>query len=103
MQFEQDVRLEIINSTPTGRVYRRFGKLHVASAPGQPPARDTGRLINSIYSVQRGVGFYRTGVGAIYAAILDDSNGRNRPFFASVFKRNRQRYQEIIAEEILKP
>lgn len=53
-----------------GRVYtRRFwrdkqGRLrmggnrppHQASAPGQPPATDTGRLLNSIYHVIEGVG-----------------------------------------------
>ena len=32
----------------TGRTYRRRKVLHTASAPGQPPALDTGRLRNSI-------------------------------------------------------
>jgi hypothetical protein len=35
-------------STPgTGRLYRRGGRLHRASAPGQPPAVDTGRYRQS--------------------------------------------------------
>lgn len=32
----------------TGRAYRRGRKWHIASAPGQPPAVDTGRLRASI-------------------------------------------------------
>lgn len=33
-----------------GRVYRRGGKAHQASAPGEPPAVDYGHLLNSIGS-----------------------------------------------------
>ena len=32
----------------TGREYKRGGKIHKASAPGEPPAVDTGRLRGSI-------------------------------------------------------
>lgn len=32
----------------TGRIYIRGGKVHRASAPGEPPAVDTGRLRSSI-------------------------------------------------------
>ncbi len=34
----------IQNPPKTGRIYRRRGKTHQASAPGQPPATDTGSL-----------------------------------------------------------
>lgn len=38
----------LITDTPkTGRIYRRRGRLHQASAPGEPPATDTGRLVQS--------------------------------------------------------
>lgn len=38
----------LIQSPPkTGRIYRRRGVSHQASAPGEPPASDTGRLVNS--------------------------------------------------------
>lgn len=40
--------VDLITSPPkTGRIYRRRGVEHQASAPGQPPASDTGRLVNS--------------------------------------------------------
>jgi hypothetical protein len=37
----------ILNTPKTGRVYRRRGTEHQASAPGEPPASDTGRLVQS--------------------------------------------------------
>lgn len=36
-------------SKPSGRTYARGKKFHTASAPGQPPARDTGQLISHIF------------------------------------------------------
>lgn len=38
----------ILQGQKSGRVYRRKGIVHRASAPGQPPATDLGRLIQSI-------------------------------------------------------
>lgn len=37
----------LTNGNPSGRTYRRRGIVHQASAPGQPPASDTGTLVNS--------------------------------------------------------
>lgn len=38
----------ILQTTKSGRTYRTRGVIHRASAPGEPPASDTGRLVNSI-------------------------------------------------------
>lgn len=38
----------ILNTPKTGRVYQRGSVTHQASAPGEPPASDTGELVNSI-------------------------------------------------------
>lgn len=38
----------ILSGPKTGRDYRRRSVLHKASAPGEPPASDTGTLVNSI-------------------------------------------------------
>jgi len=55
--YAQKIRSDAINSmrrsTPSGRLYKIKGKRskardHRASAPGQPPAVDTGRLWSSI-------------------------------------------------------
>ena len=37
----------IMSGGKSGRVYMRGGVTHQASAPGQPPASDTGRLVQS--------------------------------------------------------
>lgn len=37
-----------LKQTGTGRVYQRGNVTHIASAPGQPPATDTGQLAASI-------------------------------------------------------
>jgi len=36
----------ILNTAKTGKLYRRRGVVHQASAPGEPPASDTGNLVN---------------------------------------------------------
>lgn len=36
----------ILDTPKTGRVYKRRGATHQASAPGEPPASDTGTLLN---------------------------------------------------------
>lgn len=36
----------ILDTPKTGKVYRRRGVSHRASAPGEPPASDTGNLVN---------------------------------------------------------
>ena len=41
----------ILNSPKTGRVYQRRGVTHQASAPGEPFASDTGRAVNSLYTL----------------------------------------------------
>jgi len=38
----------MVNSKPYGRIYRRGDVEHQASAPGQPPAPDTGNLLSKI-------------------------------------------------------
>lgn len=58
----------------TGRIYRRGGVIHQASAPGQPPAVDTGRLRSS-YTWRtgediRGV-YVEVGTNVVYAPWLE--------------------------------
>lgn len=45
----RDEILRLIQQTPkTGLIYRRRGVTHQASAPGEPPASDTGNLVRNI-------------------------------------------------------
>ena len=52
----QATAMKLIGGAGSGRLYKRGKKSHRASAPGDPPARDTGILTNSISFevVQRG-------------------------------------------------
>lgn len=58
-------------------------QFHRASRRGQPPAIDTGKLINSIRALRISKFRHRINVGALYGAYLDDPEVLDRPFFAS--------------------
>lgn len=55
IQSTEEVRNEairlILDTPHTGRTYRRRSVEHVASAPGEPPASDTGTLTSRIDTV----------------------------------------------------
>lgn len=118
-ELERDVKENIQRSKPAGKTYRtnaitarpsrnragvnlrkRGGNLivgfrfHRASAPGQPPAIRTGRLINSIGARRVGPMRYRVGTSVNYALPLDARTGLNRPFFRSRVYLYRPRFIE---------
>lgn len=117
-ELEADIKTNIQRSRPTGRTYRRapivrkesrrnsglrLRKLrrpggsvlivgytfHRASAPGQPPAINSSRLINSIRGLKIAKFRFRINVGVEYGLPLDDPAGLNRPFFSSRVDRYR--------------
>src|SRR5579872_4928918 len=47
-QIEGDWKKSVLAGGKTGRIYKRRGVTHRASAPGEAPASDTGRYVNSI-------------------------------------------------------
>lgn len=49
LQVEQIAKASM-SGPRSGRIYRRGKKMHQASAPGEPPAVDTGKLKNSIHT-----------------------------------------------------
>ena len=97
----QQVKLEL-SHPGTGREYPR-GKdtTHVASAPGEPPAVDTGRLRNSITSE-----VFRTPKGAEvivsanteYAMALEVGTERiaPRPYMMTVLRQGVERWKGIL-------
>jgi len=73
--------VKAIQSGPaTGRVYEKYNprRTHQASAPGQPPMTDTGRLVGSIYM---DIDPMTATVGSrlIYAAYLEFGTRKMRP------------------------
>ncbi len=78
----QNLRTRIIEnlSTPgSGRTYSRGGRSHQASAPGDGPAVDTGRLRQSIAVVRVADGHYKVGTNVQYAPFLEFGTRRMAP------------------------
>ena len=70
----QELRTAIIQNLSApgrGRTYARRGISHTASAPGDSPAVDTGRLRQSISVVKLTEGHYRVGTNVSYAPLLE--------------------------------
>jgi HK97 gp10 family phage protein len=96
------VRL-IMNGPKTGKVYRRRGVEHQASAPGEPPASDTGALVQ-----RSGTEYDQANlVGTVtfhskYAAALEFGTERiePRPFARPALAMNREAIQDAIGRRI---
>lgn len=103
----EDVRgeaLSLILDTPkTGRTYRRRGVEHVASAPGEAPASDTGRLANSIRTQYKKDGLVGVVVASTsYAARLEYGTVRMaaRPYMRPALVNRRDAIEQTIADAI---
>lgn len=100
-----DANRSIADGDKTGRIYRRRGIEHQASAPGEPPATDTGELIASGRAgaelngdVVQGVVEYR----APYAVHLEYGTRKMaaRPFLNPAIERNRARIAELLRQAL---
>lgn len=103
----EEVRTEAVtlmqNSPRGGRVYRRGGVSHKASAPGEPPAPDTGFLMRSIgTSVDPETLVGTVSFTARYARALEYGTARMaaRPFARPALANKIDDIQADIAAEI---
>ena len=84
------------NPPRTGRKYKRGSKTHIASAPGQSPAIDTGRLRQSVAShpatKQGNKVTAATGVATEYAILLETGTEKmaRRPHISRLNERARR-------------
>lgn len=99
---EQDAKVSIAQGEKTGRVYKRGNVTHRASAPGEAPASDTGRLVNSI-NVRPAEGELAVDVvagGGIvkYARMLEFGTSKMaaRPFLFPALEKNKQKIRKRI-------
>ncbi len=79
-----------------GRSYRRRGgRLHVASAPGEAPAIDTGALAGSVQAGEAGPLAWEVAVGAEYGAILEfgSEHIEPRPFLGPAVEAQREAFE----------
>jgi HK97 gp10 family phage protein len=100
-----EAKKSILDGQKSGRFYKHRSVTHRASAPGEPPASDTGRLVNSINAQLSGPGEAEAiaGNAAVkYARFLEFGTSRiaARPFFLPALEKSkawiRQRLQEAL-------
>ncbi|AWM37020.1 hypothetical protein GobsT_50790 [Gemmata obscuriglobus] len=107
-KVEGDAKKSITAGGKTGRVYTRRSVTHQASAPGEAPASDTGRLVNSINSALNASELESTvtaGEGAVkYAAMLEFGTRHvaARPFMFPALEQNKAWITERLAAAVRK-
>lgn len=95
-QVESDAKRSVLQGKKSGAVYKRRTVQHRASAPGEAPANDTGRLASSIVaSLVRGANYAVVTAGkgvAKYATMLEFGTSKMaaRPFLFPAAERNRK-------------
>lgn len=115
LKIENDAAEGIIDPPKTGRIYpskHRKGAKHQASAPGEFPAADSGRLHQSITTVtaensERAV-VIETAANTPYAEALElgTSKMQPRPYMTPSFRRNAEAIKDevtlAVAQEVRK-
>jgi len=91
----------------TGRVYKRGSIIHRASAPGFPPAVDTGRLRASIRPEVKRMGGEIVGIvgsNVAYAPHLEFGTSRMaaRPFLKRAFEKKKREIRNLLDRFITK-
>jgi HK97 gp10 family phage protein len=95
----------ILNTPKSGRIYRRNGVSHQASAPGEPPASDTGQLVASVTtSVDETSLTGNVNFGSDHSACLEygTSKMEPRPYARPALVNKRDAVRQDIAEEVTK-
>ena len=97
MLVANDAKRALQAGPKSGVVYRRRGIEHQASAPGEPPATDTGRLVGSIVADGEGLNAY-VEARTKYARWLEygTKHMAARPFFHPALERNRARIRDLV-------
>lgn len=106
--LQGEMRRSIARGIKTGDVYQKYNprREHRASAPGQAPASDTGRLANSI---QMQPDLKRNRVDVVvddarveYAKFLEYGTAtiQERPFMRPAIKKHRRRIEKAMREAI---
>lgn len=96
------VRL-ILDTPKTGRAYSRGEVTHIASAPGEPPASDTGRLVGSIRAEYSDGGLSgRVVAGSAHAPYLEFGTAKMapRPFMRPALARRRAAIEADITRSV---
>lgn len=97
VELRSDVVKAVHSGPASGRVYKKSNpnRTHQASAPGQAPQTDTGRLASSIFFDKVGDLTAVVGSSVIYALYLEYGTSRMaaRPFFRPAVERMKPKFQ----------
>jgi len=104
-QVETEAKKSILSGQKTGRIYKRGSVTHRASAPGESPASDTGRLVNSITAnpAVDGEATVVAGRGSVkYAAMLEFGTSKiaARPFMVPAMEKSKAWIQERLNKAV---
>lgn len=105
-KVEREAKQSILDGNKSGRIYRRRTVTHRASAPGEAPASDTGRLVNSISSGLNTSGsesFVVAGRGATKYAVMLEFGTRlmaARPFMHPALEKSKDWIRERLAAAV---
>lgn len=105
LHIAAEAKKRILSGGKTGRVYKRRGVTHRASAAGESPANDTGGLVNSINaSVNREgaelVGKVEAHKKSAAHLELGTSKMAARPFLFPAFESSKSWVQERLARAV---
>ena len=85
-----------------GTYYKKYNpdRMHIASAPGQPPNTDTGRLVNSLNVTRSGALTAEVLANVEYAAYLElgTRHMAARPFMTPAVEQERPNYERGLRE-----
>lgn len=99
---------ESIKNKGTGRSYTRRGITHTASAPGQPPATDSGflgqNITMNVKSMPNGTIVGQVISAAPYSKALEFGTTKMmaRPFMQPALEKNRRKIEALFKKGILK-
>lgn len=97
---------KILSGNKSGIIYRRRGVIHQASAPGEPPANDTGRLVQSARTeldkqAISGAAIFSTAYAAALEFGREDGSIAPRPYARPALEEERAGIEDAIADEVV--
>jgi len=87
LECEKKIKKSITTGSKSGIQYTRNNGFHQASAPGEAPANDTGKLAGSVKAKKINKNHYEVDITAEYALILEYGTSvmQPRPFIVPAF------------------
>jgi len=100
LMIDSEAKKNIQGGSRSGRVYKRRSVTHQASAPGEYPKTDTGKLVRNIFTERRGLLHYVVGSrasGAPHGRHLEfgTMHMRPRPWLSRAICEVRSRLQAV--------